>query len=52
MDSIAALQVQPHDTGEIAVQLKERFLAFCEATDDRLGECTAQVFAMTRRDQH
>jgi hypothetical protein len=49
MDNIAALTEQPHDTGELAIRLRERFLAFCEAADDRLGECTAQVLALTRR---
>jgi hypothetical protein len=51
MDTIAALTAQPHDTGEIAAQLKERFLAFCEAADSRLSECTAQVLALARRAQ-
>lgn len=52
MDSIAALTVQPHDTGLIAEQLRERFLAFCDAADSRLSECTAQVLQLTRREQH
>lgn len=50
MDSIDALTVQPHDTGKLAMQLKERFLAFCEAADTRLSECTAEVLQIKRRD--
>lgn len=50
MDSIDALTVQPHDTGMLAAQLKERFLAFCEAADSRLSECTAQVLELSRRE--
>jgi len=49
MDSIDALTVQPHDTGMLAAQLKERFLAFCEAADTRLSECTAQVLQLRNR---
>lgn len=50
MDHIAALSAQPQDIGKIAEQLKESFLAFCDAADDRLGECTAQVMQLMRRD--